>query len=78
MKAFEIGDSVDPLNPQRVQLQSLGPSLAHLLQDLRREMTALSATTNVSQAGHSLLHQTLERLSAQVATLIDAARADAS
>ena len=78
MRAFEIGNSLDPLDPQREQLQRLGPSLEHLFQDLRREMRAQSDTIDVSQPGHGMRCLTLERLSAQVAKLIDALQADAS
>jgi hypothetical protein len=78
MKAFEIGDSIDPLNPHRAHLRSLGPSLEHLFQELRREIAALSATSDAPQPGHSIQCQTLERLSAQVSKLLDAVRTIAS
>ncbi|MCJ2011766.1 hypothetical protein [Methylobacterium sp. J-076] len=78
MKAFEIGDSIDPLNPHRAQLKSLGPSLEHLFEDLRREIAALSAASDAPQPGHIIQCQTLERLSAQVSKLMDAVRTVAS
>lgn len=78
MRAFAIGEGVDPLNPQGTQLQSLGPSLEHLFQDLRREIAALSTTGEAPQPGQGLLCQALERLSAQVAHLMQALRASAS
>ena len=77
VSAFKIGESVDPLSPQGIQLRSLGPSLEHLFQDLRREIATLSATGDTPQPGQGLLCQSLERLSAQVAQLIQASEASA-
>lgn len=78
MLAFEIGDDVDPLNPKRAQLQSLGPSLEHLSQELRREIAALSPATDTHQPLQATLRQTLERLSAQVTYLMQSSQAHAS
>ena len=78
MRAFSIGHSVDPLNPKGTQLRSLGPSLEHLFQDLRREIATLSATGDTPQPGQGVLRQALERLSAQVSQLMQALEASAS
>jgi hypothetical protein len=78
MQAFEIGVRVDLAKPRGALLQSLGPSLEHLSQDLRGEIGKLPGSSHPSQLGRSDLRDTLERLIGEVGKLIDAVRAEAA